>query len=113
MHPLATEGSVPLCFFFCAPLNDFSHSYTSKFSSHYKLLTASYTASQDGQVPQVSVKLIFPEQGTPEGSQQRLIKVNDGTALPADEVMMTPLLHRVVSNPALSQVGLGYQTQPF
>jgi hypothetical protein len=77
------------------------------------LPSAIYTATQDSQVPEVSVKLVFPEQSTPERSQQRLIKVNYGTTFPTDKVMMVSSLRRMVSNSTFPQVGLGYQAKPF
>jgi len=77
------------------------------------LPAAIYTATQDSQMPEVSVKPVFPEQSTPERSQQRLIKVNYGTTFPADKVMMMPFLRRMVSNSPFPQVGLGYQAKPF
>jgi len=64
-------------------------------------------------MPQVSAKFIFPEQSTLQGGQQGLIKVNYGTAFLADEVMMVPLLSRMVSNSTFPQVGLSDQTKPF
>ena len=64
-------------------------------------------------MPQVSAKFIFPEQSTLQGGQQRLIKVNYGTAFLADEVMMVPLLPRMVSNSTFPQVSLRDQTKSF
>jgi len=75
------------------------------------LLPTTGTATKNSQVLQVSDELIFPKQSALQRSQQRVIKVDDGTTLPTDKVMVLSLLRRMVSDPAFPQVSLRYQAQ--
>ena len=60
-------------------------------------------------MPEVGNEVVFPQQGLLKRGQQRLIKVNDGTALPTDEVVMASLVGRVIAEPAPAEVGLRHQ----
>ena len=63
----------------------------------------------DGEMPEVGSKAMLPKQGLLKRGQQRLIEVNDGATLPADEVVMAALVGRVIAEPAPAEVGLGHQ----
>jgi len=60
---------------------------------------------------QISDEPVLTEQSILEGSQQRFIKVNHSTTIPANKVMVMSLLHRVIPDTATAEVGCGYQAK--
>jgi hypothetical protein len=77
------------------------------------LFMAITTVPHNGQMPKVSDEPIFPEQCILEGTQKGLIKVNYGTTLATNEVMMMAFFGGMVPDPSSPQVGLGDHAKPF
>jgi hypothetical protein len=62
---------------------------------------------------QIGIESIFLKQGLFQRPQHRFIEVDDSSALLADQVVVMPLAHGVVSHPASAQVSFRRQAEPI
>jgi hypothetical protein len=75
------------------------------------LLLALHTVAEDGEVAQVSLESVFAQNGPFDWIEDSLIKLKNPPALPADQVVMMSLFHRMVAEFAAAEVGLSNQSQ--
>ena len=62
-------------------------------------------------MPELGNEIVLSEQCFLKRDQQCLIKVNGSATLPADKVVMMPLVGRVIAEPAPTEVCLGHQVE--